>query len=60
MLDFDSTVFVKLWSFKCLTSLTCMQLNAFSTQIADRIDSVTPTAREEIAAKLFKRLRNLM
>ncbi|XP_020092932.1 Fanconi anemia group D2 protein isoform X2 [Ananas comosus] len=35
-------------------------LNAFSTQIADRIDSVTPTAREEIAAKLFKRLRNLI
>ncbi|XP_020518624.1 Fanconi anemia group D2 protein homolog isoform X1 [Amborella trichopoda] len=35
-------------------------LNAFSTQVAGRTDSVTQVTRDEIATKLLKRLRNLV
>ncbi|KAJ1287788.1 hypothetical protein BS78_02G037500 [Paspalum vaginatum] len=35
-------------------------LNAFSTQIASRVDNVSQKARDEIAVKLLKRVRNLI
>nr|CAB3451954.1 unnamed protein product [Digitaria exilis]CAB3455714.1 unnamed protein product [Digitaria exilis] len=35
-------------------------LNAFSTQVASRVDNFSQKARDETAVKLLKRLRNLM
>ncbi|XP_043702238.1 Fanconi anemia group D2 protein homolog isoform X2 [Telopea speciosissima] len=35
-------------------------LNAFSSQVAGRVNSTSQTTREEIIAKLLKRLRNLV
>eukprot|EP01018_Ginkgo_biloba_P031025 Gb_40797 [translate_table: standard] len=35
-------------------------INAFSTQIADQMESITQVTQEETTAKLLKRLRNLL
>jgi len=35
-------------------------LNAFSTQVASRVDNLSQKARDETAVKLLKRLRNLI
>lgn len=44
----------------CLKLVSPMQLNAFSTQVASRVDNFSQKARDETAVKLLKRLRNLM
>lgn len=38
----------------------CLQLNAFCTQVAGRLECISQTTKQEIIAKLLKRVRNLV
>lgn len=40
--------------------LSLSQLNAFCTQVVQGFESISQATREDMIAKLFKRLRNLM
>ncbi|RZC45948.1 hypothetical protein C5167_038896 [Papaver somniferum] len=44
----------------CPLHLPCPKLNAFCTQVTGDLDCLSQAAREEISAKLRKRLRNLI
>uniref|UniRef100_A0A453BMK2 Fanconi anemia group D2 protein n=1 Tax=Aegilops tauschii subsp. strangulata TaxID=200361 RepID=A0A453BMK2_AEGTS len=44
----------------CPLHLPSTKLNAFSTQVAARVDNVSQRVRDETAVKLLKRLRNLI
>uniref|UniRef100_A0A0E0AFW0 Fanconi anemia group D2 protein n=1 Tax=Oryza glumipatula TaxID=40148 RepID=A0A0E0AFW0_9ORYZ len=44
----------------CPLHLPSTKLNAFSTQVATRVDNVSQRARDETAVKLLMRLRNLI